>query len=209
MNRLKPLVRADGQDTLWSDVARMELAREDEAKIVALPAKDQFAARETLLRDRIRSRFYRLVFLEYLSADECDVDRECRGEPNVLTWLLSMAETPHLFPFLQGQSEGQKRFRIARLSEKIVQLHEIYARIGQARGRDRLRDKLEGMNSRECLAYLNQVHFPMLPSGRDLTLAAMLCPLRSFITFVQERVGNSDFVLPPDPKPRPSSINNA
>ncbi len=202
LESIRKLVKAPAQASGWSDAMRkVEIARDDEDKVLKLPAAEQAAARDFLMRDRVRSRFYRQVFLDFFSVDQCDVDAECKGEPNLITWLTAISATPHLYPFLQGQEESQKRFRIARLAEKIVQLYEIYARIDQAMSRDRLRDKLAGKTSRERLSYLVQVHYPMIPSSTDLTLAALLCPLRVFIGFIQEKVQAGDFVLPPDPKP--------
>ena len=43
-------------------------------------------------------------------------------------------------------------------------------------------------------------HYPVLPFSPELTLAALLCPFASFVTWVQKRVAEKDFVIPPDPK---------
>jgi hypothetical protein len=56
------------------------------------------------------------------------------------------------------------------------------------------------MNTRQRLAVLSKDHYPPLALNSELALAAMLCPFRTFVSWVQNRVAEHDFVLPPDPK---------
>ena len=112
------------------------------------------AARQLLVRDRIRSQFYREVFIKYLSIDEFDISHE--PHVTVLHWLEAIESTAHLYPFMQGQTAGQKSFRLAQLTQKVLQLHEIYARVALARQHPTYRETFEGKLTRECLAALSK-----------------------------------------------------
>jgi hypothetical protein len=84
--------------------------------------------------------------------------------------------------------------------QKILQLHEIYARVALASQHPTYRESFREKNTRERLATLSKDHYPPLAMTSELTLATMLCPFRTFVDWVQGRVADHDFVLPPDPK---------
>lgn len=200
LRTIKRLRKLPGADEHWQDAAgEITLTRDEEAPLLQLPQTERIEARKLLVRDRLRSRFYRAVFLGYFAADEFD-PREAEGHPTVLHWLQAVHETPHLYPFTQGQSAGQKAFRVGRLLEKVVQLHEIYARVAHAAENPAHREQMAGKGIRERLQIITRAHYPPLPMSPDLTLAALLCPFGAFVRWVQERVAANDFILPPDPK---------
>ena len=114
--------------------------------------------------------------------------------------MLSGGADTSLYPFLQGQPDRQKAFRIARLTQKIVQVFEIYARVARAENDPRHQAAFVGKSTRERLGYLTKQHEPPIPLSTELSLAGMLCPFKTFVEFVQTRVQAGDFVLPPDPK---------
>ncbi len=200
LKTIKHLRQGDRPDTTWHDEdSAAAVTREDEEQVRQMPEAERAQALAFLIRDRIRSRFYRAVFLEYLSADLLEPS-EVENHPTVLSWLQSLADTPHLYPFLQGQPDRQKLFRIARLTQKVVQLYEIYARVGLAEMDPRHHASLHGKTTRERLVHLARIHYPPITLSPDLTLAALLCPFAAFVQFVQNHAQASDFVLPPDPK---------
>jgi hypothetical protein len=202
LKEARRLMRGDREGVTWTDEDQAAaVTREDEEQVRNLPASEREAALQFLVRDRIRSRFYRSVFLEYLEVDEFD-PIELGNHRSVLGWLQVLAETPHLFPFLQGQPDTQKAFRIARLTQKLVQLFEIYARVARAEGDPHHHSALAKLTTtREKLSYLMKSREPPIPTGPDLTLSTLLCPFPIFVAFVQTRVQAGDFILPPDPKP--------
>ncbi len=191
------LRHAVGADARWSDAAgEPALRRMLEEPLADLPEGMRQAARQALVAKRIRSRFYRDVFLHYLAPDRLDALREPYA--TVLHWLEDIEGTAHLFPFMQGQTAGQKTWRLAQLTEKIVQLHEMYARVAMAGRQAAYGSALSGKSTRACLAVLSTDRFPPLRLTPALTLAALLCPFAVFVRWVQERNGAADFVLPPD-----------
>jgi hypothetical protein len=200
LRAIKALRTGDQPGQTWTEEdSAVAVTRADEEQVKNMPEGERAAALAFLIGDRIRSQFYRAVFLDYLSVDTFEPS-EAEAHPTVLAWLQSMAETPHLYPFLQGQPTAQKSFRIARLTQKLGQLFEIYARVAQARGDARHRATLAKGTTRECLQYLSRQHYPPIPATPELTLATLLCPFKTFVEFVQTRVQAGDFVLPPDPK---------
>jgi hypothetical protein len=198
LRTIKRLRRADSADTLWEDAGGPPpLPRDLEEPLASLPEAERTAARTALVRDRIRSHFFREVFLVYMSADEFD-PKEAEAHPTVLHWLEAIEATPHLFPFLQGQSSGQKSFRIAQLMQKLIQMHEMYARVALASQHPTYRESFEGIGTRERLKVLAKDRYPPLVLSPELALAALICPFGGLVTWVQERVASNDFVLPPD-----------
>jgi hypothetical protein len=196
----KRLRRSDDADSHWDDVEGLPtLGREAEEPLLSLPEAEQKAARLLLQRDKVRSRFYRTVFLHYLSRDELDPS-EVESHPTVLSWLLGMEATGHLYPFLQGQTAGQKAFRIGQLAQKIIQLHEMYARVAKAEAHSGYRDRFAGKTTRERLGMLAADRHPPLALTRELTLAALLCPFAALVEFVQTKAESKDFIIPPDPR---------
>lgn len=199
MRTIRRIRRAENADTHWAEAnGDPPLSRDIEEPLDALPESERKAARQLLVRDRIRSQFYREVFIKYLSIDEFDISHE--PHVTVLHWLEAIESTAHLYPFMQGQTAGQKSFRLSQLTLKILQLHEIYARVALARQHPTYRESFEGKPTRECLATLSRDHYPPLAMTPELTLSALLCPFPVFVEWVQGRVGERDFVLPPDPK---------
>lgn len=199
MRTIRRIRRAENADVAWAEAnGDPPLSREVEEPLDALPEGERKAARQLLVRDRIRSHFYREVFIKYLSIDEFDISHD--QHVTVLHWVEAIESTAHLYPFMQGQTAGQKAFRLAQLTQKVLQLHEIYARVALARQHPTYRDAFEGKTTRECLAALAKDHYPPLAMTPELTLSALLCPFPVFVEWVQSRVGEHDFVLPPDPK---------
>ena len=200
LRAIRRLRLADGADRTRADAAgEPRLSREQEEPLAALPEAERQQARQLLVRDRIRSRFYREVFLVYLSESELD-PREIEAHPTVLHWLESIEATAHLYRFMQGQTTQQKAFRLGQLLQKVVQLHEMYARVALASQHPSYRESFVGLNTRDRLALMAKDHYPPLALSSELTLAALLCPFAEFVRWVQEKVQKQDFVLPPDPK---------
>ncbi len=200
LSTFRRLRRPEGADTVWDDAAGAPpLPREVEEPLRSLPESELRATRQLLIRDRLRSRFFRQVFLTYLHRDEFDPS-EAEAHPTVLSWLLAIEATAHLYPFMQGQTAGQKAFRLGQLLQKIVQLHEVYARVARASAHPTYRDRFQGLGTRERLHILAQERYPALPLTDELKLGALLCPFATFVAWVQDKVETKDFVIPPDPK---------
>jgi hypothetical protein len=199
MRTIRRIRRAEGADTFWQDATgEPTIPREIEEPLNSLPETERREARRLLVRDRIRSNFYREVFLRYLSRDEFDAGSEHHA--TVLHWLEAIEGTAHLYPFMQGQTAGQKSWRLAQLAQKILQLHEMYARVAIASQHPTYRAAFENKGTRERLAAMAKDHYPPLALSPELTLAALLCPFKVFVEWVQDRAEKHDFVLPPDPK---------
>lgn len=200
LRTIKRLRRPDAADSHWDDAnGPPTLARELEEPISNLPEAERAAARLALVRDRIRSQFFKDIFLAYMAADEFD-PAEGAAYPTILHWLEAIEKTPHLFPFMQGQTSGQKLFRLAQLMQKLIQLHEMYARAALASDHPTYREAFAGLGTRERLKIMGKDRYPALVLSPELTIAAMLCPFGGLVTWVQEKVATSDFVLPPDPR---------
>lgn len=192
--------KAENADLAWAEAAGdPALPREQEEPLEGLPEGERKTARLALVRERIRSQFYRDVFLEYFDPDQFE-PKDAEAHATVLAWLEAVESTAHLYPFMQGQTSGQKAWRLGRLLEKVVQLHEVYARVALASQHPTYREAFQGRTTRERLAALARDHFPPLPLSNDLTLAALLCPFSVFVAWVQEKAAARDFVLPPDAK---------
>ena len=187
-------------DHHWQDTAGdPPLSRESEEPLEKLPETERRAARTLLVRDRMRSAFYRKVFLEYLDRDTLD-PRDIEAYPTLLAWLEAVEATPHLFTFMQGQTTAQKIFRLSQLEQKLIQLHEMYARLSLAIEHPVLKSQFAGKGVREQLQTMAKAHYPPIPLSNDLTLAVLLCPFAAFVEWAQEKVANQAFVVPPDPK---------
>jgi hypothetical protein len=199
MRTLRRLRKAESADVNWADAnGEPSIPRGIEEPLDALPEAERKAARLLLVCDRIRSSFYREVFLKYLSRDEFDISHD--DHPSILHWLEAIENTAHMYPFMQGQTTSQKAFRLSHLTQKILQLHEIYARVALASQHPTYREAFKDKDIRYRLAALSKDHYPPLALTSELTLATMLCPFKAFVTWVQDRVAERDFVLPPDPK---------
>ena len=198
--RVRVLCDQGGHDAHWEDAdGAPALSKADEQRLAEAPATERLRARNLLERDRIRSRFFRQVFVDWFARDQFD-PQQAVLHPTVLAWLQDMSATPHMYPFLQGQRSGQKSFRIARLTTKLVQMHELYARVARASEDPRYRDRLRGLTTRERVAILAKEHYPTLSVDDRLVANAMLAPLAEVALWLQERLANDDLVLPPDPK---------
>jgi hypothetical protein len=196
----KRLRRGATGDEFWQDAAGdPPLAREVEEPLEKLPELERKVTRQLLVRDRIRSSFYRYVFLEYMAADTLD-PRDVETHPTILAWLEAIEATPHLFPFMQGQTAGQKLFRLSQLLQKLIQLHEMYARLSLATKHPVLKDQFTGKGVRDQLQIMAKAHYPPIPMSNDLTLAVLLCPFAAFVAWVQTLVADRNFIVPPDPK---------
>lgn len=200
LRTIRRLRRPDGADSHWDDVTgEPTIPREMEEPLQALGETERREARKLLVRSRIRHHFYYAVFLHYFNRDEFD-PKDADSHPTVLHWLEAVETTAHLYPFMQGQTTGQKWYRLAQMVEKIVQLHEIYARVTLASQHPSYRSTFAGLSTRKRLAIMAREHVPPLQLTAELTLAALLCPFSAFVKWVQDKAMDNDFVLPPDPK---------
>ncbi|MEK7416017.1 MAG: hypothetical protein AAB263_22155, partial [Planctomycetota bacterium] len=198
LRTIKRIRRAEGADANWNDVnGPPPLPRELEEPINALPEAERAAARVALTCDRIRSQFYRDLFLGYMAKDEFD-PKDAAHHPTILHWLESIEATPHLFMFMQGQTSGQKLFRLSHLLQKLLQMHEMYARVALASQHPTYRDAFQSLKTRDRLKALAKDRYPPLVLSPELTLATLISPFIGLVTWVQEQVAINDFVLPPD-----------
>jgi hypothetical protein len=181
------------------------LPRDKEITIYDLPEEEREAARTELVSEYVRSRFYRAIFLEYFDVDTFD-PRDGEHYTTIFDWLLAIEETPHLFPFMQGQTEDQKHFRLAHLMSKIVQISELYQRIEKARNDEQDEHTAEAVrssqSSRLAIKALAEHRYPALRVSKDFVGSTLLCPFLSFARWVQDKVNNEDFTLPPEAKSR-------
>jgi hypothetical protein len=200
MRTIKRIRRAEKASATWEEAAgEPPLPREMEEPLEKLPENERRETRKLLIADRIRSQFYKDVFLKFYNRDELD-PKEIEAHPSLLHWLESLESTPHLYPFMQGQTSAQKAFRMSQLLTKLIQIHEMYARVSLASQHPTYREPFEGRKTRERLAIMAKDHYPVLAVTPELTLSALLCPFKDFAEWVQQRVETQDFVLPPDPK---------
>ena len=198
--RVRVLCDQGGLDPHWEDAeGAPALTAADEQRLSEVSGTERHRARSLLERDRIRSRFFRQVFVHWFARDQFDPEQAVL-HPTVLAWLQDMSATPHMYLFLQGQRSGQKAFRIARLTTKLVQMHELYARVARASEDPRYRERFRGLATRERVSILAKDHYPLLPVDDRLVANAMLAPLGEVALWLQERLAADDLVLPPDPK---------
>ena len=73
----------------------------------------------------------------------------------------------------------------------------MYARLARASHQQELKIQFEGRSVREQMQIMAKAHYPPLPLNNDMALAVLLCPFPSFVAWLQEKVGNKDFLLPP------------
>lgn len=204
LSAIRAMSRAEGADTTWHDAGGdPPLPRADEEPLEALPKEARVEARARLIADRIRSQFYRSIFLKYFHRDEL-APEEIDAHRTILHWLESIEETPHLYPFMQGQTLEQKRFRLGHLLRKIIQLNEMYQRVALASDHPTYRERFAGLGTRQRLAILAKDHYPALKVDTDFTMSTLLCPFEAFARWVQDKVESKDFVLPPEPRARPA-----
>jgi len=200
LRAIKRIRKTDHGAIAWEDATgEPPLSREVEEPLERLPEEERRETRRLLISDRIRSHFYREVFLRFLSRNDLE-PREVEAHPTVLHWLESIETTAHLYPFMQGQNAPQKAFRLSQLLAKIVQIHEIYARVSLASQHPTYRDAFQSRKTRERLNLMAKDHYPVLAVTSELTLSALLCPFPAWVDWVQTRVEAQDFVLPPDPR---------
>ncbi len=189
-------------DARWADATTgIAITRDDEAKVLHLPEEERRAALGALAQGRIRSKFYRQVFVDYLGPEEMSL-KDAASHRHILAWLQDLARTPHLYSFLQGQTDGQKAYRISHLTTKIIQLFTMYAWVAHARANPAVGSQLKNLDTRGCLLAIKQIGYPPLPADADTAFAALLCPFATFVQFIQDRTAIQDFVLPPDSRAR-------
>jgi hypothetical protein len=200
LRAIKRIRRSEQSANSWEDATgEPPLSREVEEPLERLPEEERRETRRLLISDRIKSHFYREVFLRFLSRNELD-PKEIEAHATVLHWIESIETTAHLYPFMQGQTAPQKAFRLSQLVAKIVQIHEIYARVSLASQHPTYRDAFASRKTRERLNLMSKDHYPVLAVTPELTLSALLCPFPAWVEWVQTRVDAQDFVLPPDPR---------
>ncbi|MDA3962493.1 MAG: hypothetical protein PF961_17025 [Planctomycetota bacterium] len=200
LGAIKTMSRGTGGDKNWVEAAgNPALPREVEEPLRQLEPAAREQARAKLVATKIRSRFFKKVFLQYFNCDELSPE-EIDAHQTIFHWLECIRETPHLYPFMQGQTAEQKTWRLSRLLRKIVQLNEIYQRVTRASAHPTYAERFADMSTRERLSVMVKEHFPAAKVDDDFLVQTMLCPFAVFATWVQNKVGNEEFVLPPDPK---------
>jgi hypothetical protein len=186
----------------WEDDTQAQaVPRELEEQVAELPEAERKLALKDLLADKVRSAFYHKVFLQYFTADEFDPSTVA-GLSTLLDWVAAIRETPQLFPFMQGQNQEQKNFRLANLVTKLLQLCEMYQRVTVARQDPAFSERLEGKNTRECLGVLAKEKYPACTVDDAFIAACFLYPLLDFVSWVQGNLEANDLVLPPEPRNR-------
>ena len=158
----------------------------------------RIAGRTRLVQERIRQRFFKKVFLGYFDRDTLDPN-EIAAHPCIVDWLHSIANTPHLYPFMQGQTQSQKIFRLRQLWCAIMQLNELYQRMEQAFEHPSYRHLAESQPFHERLRVILDDRFPPLSMDQDFILSTARCPFDRFASWVQEKVAEKEFALPPEP----------
>ena len=199
---IRKLNHSEPLDDDWNDdTGRPALSRAEEEPLAILEPEDLEIARHKLVSAKIRSRFYRAVFTKYFAVDELSPE-EISAHRTVLHWLESISETPHLYPFMQGQSDGQKHFRIRQLLRKIIQLNEIYQRIEHATRHPSYTESFQDseLKAAQKLKIMSKDKYPMLPVDNTFTIVTLLCPFEAFARWVQDRVSTDNFIIPPDGK---------
>lgn len=200
LNAVRRLLRAEGGDETWHEAGGdPPLPREVEEPLRDIPTERRVKARAALVADRIRSRFYRAVFLKYFDRDSLGQE-ELSAHKTLLHWLESIRDTPHLYPFMQGQTASQKTFRLGRLLRKVIQLNEIYQRVALAAAHPSYREKMASMNMRDRLSLVAKDRYPALKVDPQFLLTTALCPFSTLASWVQDKVASKDFILPPDAK---------
>lgn len=195
---IKRLRKAQGGDSTWKEAGgEPRLSRSSEAPLMELPEEQRRLARDELIAHSIRSLFFRRVFRLYFERDSLDPN-EVASHPTILDWLVSIEETPHLYPFMQGQTQSQKIFRLQRLLVKIIQVNELYQRILRGSQHPTYRDQLQNLNTREKLTILARDRYPALEVDSNFMIASVSCPFAQFARWVQDSVASNDLVLPPE-----------
>lgn len=198
VDTIRQITSGRGGDDDWCEHNNpVALPRNMEEPLLDLPVSQRQAARERLIGDRIRSKFFRDVFLRYFDRDTLGPE-EIDAHRNILHWIESIFETPHLYPFMQGQTDGQKTWRLSRLLRKVIQINEIYQRIALASQHPTYAQRFEGLRAKEKLAILAKDHYPPCKVDDSFMITTALCPFANFAAWVQEQVGDKNFVLPPE-----------
>lgn len=200
-NVARRIIRPANADQVWQDSnpRAMALSRPVEEPLLALPEDQRAAARERLVINKIRSRFYRAVFLNYLSVDNLSPE-EIAAHDTILAWIQAIEATPHLYPFMQGQTASQKLWRLSCLFRKILQLNEIYQRVERAADHPSYRERMQDLPFRSRLSIVAKEHYPSIRIDAHFLMTTLLCPFERFAVWIQEQHGRSDFILPPDGK---------
>ena len=186
-------------DDDWEDGSRdLLFSREDEAGILLLPLEERTDARRAFRNERIRKHVYDILVHTYLGRDELG-DDELDAHFTLLHWMQQMAETPQLYPFMQGQTTRQKRFRLAHLGRKLLQLHELYQRIDRAQVQEPYAsDGFADLPTSQQLQRMHQGNFPPLDIDDDFIVTALLCPFATFARWTQRMVSEERFLIPGD-----------
>ena len=184
---LRLISRAADADSLWQEASgEPSLSRKEEEPLEALPKEERKSARAKLLQRRIRNSFFKKVFLLYFDRDTLD-PAEIAAHPTILDWLNAIADTPHLFPFMQGQTQSQKLFRLRELWRKVLQLNELYQRVDQARQDPDYHDTLADRCTQECMQILTKQRYPALKVDTDFSIATALSPLKALLVGFKTR----------------------
>ena len=200
-DNLRLISRADQADGSWQEAGgEPALSREEEEPLEVLPEERRKTAKIRLVQKRIRNRFYKKVFLVYFDRDTLD-PAEVAAHNTILDWLNAIADTPHLFPFMQGQTQEQKRFRLRELWRKLSNstnsTKELIA-AGKPRNTSIILQiktpKNASSNYPEMVTRLLRLimHSPSPPR----------CALSNISSPGFRKIMDKDFILPPDPKSR-------
>lgn len=197
LHALHRIAQAGDGDRQWQEsTGEPSLGREQEEPLEGLPEAKRRVVRQRLVRERIRQAFAKKVFLGYLDRDSLDPD-EIAAYPRIIDWLGAIGETPHLFPFMQGQTQAQKIFRLQQLWHILIQLHELALRLHTAAHHPSYRERFTDMHPEQQLEVLTEDRYPAATIDRTFCLTVAMCPFAAFVQWVQDRVADETFILPP------------
>ncbi len=202
-------IRLLDHDSEWADLSNPDfLPRSLEEPLADLPDEEQAEERKFRCSDYVRSQFYRALFLDYFSIDELDPS-ETKDYVTILDWFCAIRDTPHLFPFMQGQSAEQKNYRLIKLIDKFIQINELYQRVEDGRTKSAFHRQFPELTSREILKLLAKEKYPPMKVDEVFITSTLLCPFSAFVNWIQEKHATVDFVLPPEPQRRSPNSESA
>ncbi|TVR16086.1 MAG: hypothetical protein EA401_01930 [Planctomycetota bacterium] len=197
LHALHCIASAEGGDRQWQEAAgEPSLGREQEEPLEDLPEAKRRIVRQQLVRERIRQLFAKKVFINYLDRDSLDPN-EIAAYPRIIDWLGAIGETPHLFSFMQGQTQAQKIFRLQQLWHILLQLRELALRLHTAAQHPSYRDTFVDLHPAQQLEILVQDRYPAATIDRAFCLTVAHYPFAAFVEWVQNRVADETFLLPP------------
>ena len=192
-------ISPEGCDEHWADDSRdLIWTRDDEKDISHLDSDERKQAREELFQHRIRESFYDVVFNTYLGRDEL-CDDELDAHFTLLHWMQQMAETPHLYPFMQGQTASQKPSACLSYHVNSCSCMSSHQRIDRALQAEPYQsDGFADLTTDEQFQRLHTEDFPPLEIDDEFIVSAFLCPFATFARWSQTMNTEGRFLLPGD-----------